>query len=84
MDVALSEGVSLIDAQSNIEESLTNYFSEIAFKEDVVSYARLGASVLNSAGVSDYQNLEINGGTSNISIGANEVAVLGMVTVHEL
>ena len=84
MDVALSEGVTLIDAQSNIEESLTNYFSEIAFKEDVVSYARLGASVLNSAGVTDYQNLEINGGTSNISIGANEVAVLGMVTVHEL
>ena len=68
-----------ISVESNIKE----YLKSIAFKDDTVSYAKIGAIILDSEGVLDYENLKINGGTSNISVGYEEVAILGTVTINE-
>lgn len=65
---------------NNIENNITEYLKEIAFVEDYVSYAKIGSLILSSEGVLDYSNLTVNGGTSNITIADNEVAVLGGVT----
>jgi len=67
--------------QAAIENNLTNHFAEIAFVDTYVSYAKIGNIIINSAGVLDYSNLTINSGTANITIGNEEVAVLGGVTV---
>lgn len=68
--------------QQNIETAVTDYLAEIAFHEDYVSYARVGGIILNCDGVLDYSDLQLNGGTSNISIPQTSVAVPGGVTIE--
>ncbi|KXS40991.1 MAG: baseplate j family protein, partial [Candidatus Frackibacter sp. T328-2] len=41
----------------------------------------IGSNILDSEGVIDYTNLLVNGGTSNVSIGDEDVAELGNVVV---
>lgn len=48
----------------------------------VVSYAQIGAAVLAAAGVSDYEGLTVNGGTTNIEIAVREAATMGEVSVN--
>lgn len=75
--------ISLAQVQSDIEQALTQYLYDIAFKESFVSYARVGNAILNVPEVLDYTNLLINGGTANINIGTEEVAILGTVNISE-
>lgn len=74
----------------NIENNIIEYLKDIAFKDDPiskirmpVSYAKIGAIILDSEGVLDYEDLIINGGTSNIVIADDEVAVIGEVVINE-
>jgi len=69
--------------KTNTSNNITEYLKTIAFKENLVSYARIGAAILASEGVLDYSNLNINLGTANISINNNEVAILGTVVINE-
>lgn len=66
---------------TNISTKITDYLKEIAFKQDYISYAKIGSLILDSYGVEDWIELHINNTTSNISIGEKEVAVLGQVTL---
>jgi len=67
--------------QENVEQGLKNYFKSIAFIDNKISYAKVGAIILDSPGITDYTNLRINGGTENILIGDEQVASLGVVTI---
>lgn len=81
-DIVLSAGFTKEQADVNIEASLTQYLFDIAFVENIVSYAKTGAAILASAGVEDYSGLTVNLGTSNITITAAKVAVLGTVVTN--
>lgn len=74
---------TLEQVKANIENNIIEYLKNIAFKQNIVSYAHIGAIVLDSEGVLDYENLLVNGGTSNILVGFEEVAVLGEVIINE-
>lgn len=65
--------------EANINKTIAEYLKSIAFQMDYVSYARIGGLIIESEGVIDYSNLLVNGGTSNIPIGNEEIAVLGVV-----
>lgn len=80
--VILSSGYTPPQADANITASITQYLKDIAFVENIVSYAKVGAAILDSVGVEDYANLTINGVTSNITIGNEQVAIIGDVTVE--
>ena len=71
--------------QTNVEASLVAYFKSIAFVESAVSYAKIGAAVLSSAGILDYTDLTVNTGTANIALSytssLTEAPVLGVVTI---
>lgn len=67
--------------KTNIENALIEYLKSIAFKENYVSYAKVGNIIFDVKGVLDYSNLIINSDTSNISILDEEVAVLGGVLI---
>lgn len=54
---------------------------KIAFKTDFLSYAQIGLIILSVSGVLDYSDLLINNAQGNIQIAAEEVPVLGGVTV---
>lgn len=70
---------------ANVTAALNSYLDSIAYKENLVSYAKVGNAIIDSAGILDYEDLTINGGTANIVLsdtGAlTEIAVLGVVTI---
>jgi uncharacterized phage protein gp47/JayE len=74
---------TLEQVTANVNSKITAYLQSIAFKQNIVSYARIGSLLLDSTGVLDYSNLTINGGASNITVGDEQVAVLGTVTLNE-
>ncbi|WP_164724583.1 baseplate J/gp47 family protein [Brevibacillus brevis] len=80
--VTLSPGYTQEQVTQNITASLTKRLKEIAFVEAIVSYAKVGAAILDSEGVTDYSNLLVNNGTANVPINYEEVAVVGTVTVN--
>lgn len=82
VEITLKTNYVLSTVKENIRDSLIEFFKSIAFKENFVSYALIGNAILNSEGVADYAFLTINGSTSNIPIGEEEVAVLGGLTVE--
>lgn len=60
---------------------IVDYLKKIAFKQDFVSYAQSGSLILDSEGVEDYSNLKINDDVINVSVGNEEIAVLGGVEI---
>lgn len=63
--------------KANIKKNITKHLKEIAFKTSFVSYAKIGALIIDSEGVLDYQNLLINGSTANLVIPEDRVVVMG-------
>ena len=60
-----------------INKAIEKYFAEIAYEKSVVAYMNIGAVILGVNGVDTISNLTINGRTSDISLGAEQIAVLG-------
>lgn len=81
--ISLDSNYSIMQVKENIENSISSYLKDIAFKEETVSFAKVGALILASEGVLDYTDLLVNGATSNVAIDAEEVAILGAVTLSE-
>ncbi|WP_309138132.1 baseplate J/gp47 family protein [Anoxybacillus sp. CHMUD] len=68
-------------ALQQIKNSINDYLLNVAFFEQTIRYAKIGEAILNAGYVLDYENLRINGGTGNIQINGDEIAVLGRVTL---
>lgn len=63
-----------------IDTAISNYFHDIAYEKTLVAYMNIGAAILNTEGVESVSNLKINGGTSDITLGDEEIPVLGTTT----
>lgn len=83
LDLILVPGYNISDVKSRIEEEIENYLASIAFKESYLSYAVVGARILNVDGIHDYNDLLLNGEAHNIECEKHEVMVLGSVTLNE-
>ncbi|WDU80043.1 baseplate J/gp47 family protein [Lysinibacillus sp. G01H] len=81
LSVALSlmPGYTEEVVKANIKKNITKHLKEIAFRTSFVSYAKVGALIIESDGVLDYQNLLINGSTANVVIPDDGVPVMGGV-----
>ncbi|SDJ76114.1 baseplate J/gp47 family protein [Salimicrobium halophilum] len=79
--VTITTGFSQSDVETEVTQAITDHLYDVAFQEDYVSYAQIGALILGCESVADYTNLTVNGGTSNVSVGEQEVAVMGSVTI---
>lgn len=64
------------------ESSLTVYLQGIAFDKYELVYNRIAFMLLDIDGVIDYSDLTVNGGTTNITIGADEVPIVGTVVIN--
>lgn len=81
LSVALSlmPGYTEEVVKANIKKNITKHLKEIAFRTSFVSYAKIGALIIESDGVLDYQDLLINGSTANVVIPDDGVPVMGGV-----
>ena len=62
---------------SAIEKAITEYFKEITFKQDRISYMQLGATILNVEGVASITNLKLNGSPGDFILGGRMIPLLG-------
>lgn len=82
-DVTLTDGYTIQQVQQSYREAVVDFFNEIAFVEDYVSYAQLGRILLQIPGVMDYANLLINGSINNVMLNEEEIAIAGTVTLSK-
>ena len=76
--------VSKPNIQELLTERLAAYLGAIAFRSGVeIVYNRVLALVMGISGVTDCAALKINGGTVNVPLDANEIPMLGTVTVND-
>ena len=78
--ISVSANVTLKSGFTNTEEiktALSDYFASIAYEKSVVAYMNVGAVILNVNGVDSVSNLLVNGSTSDITLGNEEIPVLG-------
>ena len=64
---------------SGIATALRDYFASIAYEKGVVAYMNVGAVILNVDGVESINNLRLNNSTADITLGVEEIPVLGTV-----
>lgn len=75
--------VSKPATEQELTERLAEYLGEIAFTEGAeVVYNRVLALVMGLPGVTDCADLLVGGGTDNVPLDANEIPILGTVTVN--
>lgn len=76
----IAPGYNADSVKAAVKDNIAAYIRSLAFSSDNdVRYVRIGQAILDTPGIIDYQNLTVNGGTANVTIGAQEVAVLGTV-----
>lgn len=72
-----------LDTEKKLTERLVEYLGSIAFTEGAeVVYNRVLALVMGLPGVTDCADLLVGGGTDNVPLDANEIPMLGTVTVN--
>ena len=78
--IRLSRGYSSEEVESLFKDKLTQYLKEIAFKDTYVSTARLGNLLLDTTGVFDYSDFEVNGAMSNVNLLDTDVPKVGTIS----
>ena len=79
--LTLQEEVEPEITKLSINENITKYLKSIAGVEKIVRYTAIGNAVLDGTGVIDYANLTLDGSSTNIILGVDEVPVLGTLTL---
>ena len=83
----LAQGSNLEAAKAEAAEAITNYFRELVFDSEdedtvIVRVSAVGAILSGLKNLIDYSELSLNGGTSNVISGQDDVPVLGEVVVE--
>ncbi|WP_342671709.1 baseplate J/gp47 family protein [Paenibacillus glacialis] len=79
--VVLAAGASIAQVKEQLETGAKEYLKDLAFNDPLMRYTRIQSIILGIPPVIDYSNLLVNGGTQNIQIPMDSVAVLGTVNV---
>lgn len=82
--LTLESGYMIGEVKKNIKDSIEIYLSKLAFKKSFVSYAKIGQAILESSGVSDFDDLRINSIQDNIDLEDEEVGVVGEIEVDDV
>lgn len=77
--VTLKEGYGDI---INLENDLVEFFKSIAYVKNVVSYISLGSVILDNESIESVSNLYINNVNTDITLGTEEIAILGTLAVN--
>lgn len=67
--------------QTDLQTAISNYLQVEAFNEGHVSLAKIGKAMLDSGAITDYDNLQLNGATTNVTLSDEEMPRLKELTV---
>lgn len=88
VSVVLRNSSTIDEAKEGIEKNLKDYFKSVIFSNSYISYSQIGAAILSSPAVKDYDNnsLLLNDDNNNIILidgnDKTEIPVLGTLTVN--
>ena len=74
-DITMSGGYN---DTSVIDTAITEYFQSVAYEKTMIGYMNIGSIIINTEGVESVSNLTINGGNSDITLGGEEIPILGV------
>lgn len=80
--VRIGTETTIEKVNEEFKKKVIEYFRKSAFKDDYLSYAKLGNILLNTTGVKDYLDFKMNNGTTNITLGAEDVPTFGTVKIE--
>lgn len=80
--VKLTSATSLGTAQNAFAELVDEYLQSNAFNAEYISLARMGSLLMDVLGVEDFSELQLNGGSANITLADEEIAVCGAVRLE--
>lgn len=78
--ISVSANVKMKDGYSDtsiIDTALTEYFANISYEKSVVAYMNVGAAILDVDGVEFVSDLKLNNGTSDITLGDEQIPIVG-------
>lgn len=80
-ELTIAAGYNSESVKAAAIQNIAGYIRSLAFTDDNdVRSVRIGQAILDTTGVLDYSNLLVNGSSGNITVGMQEVAVLGTVS----
>ena len=79
--VVNAENTTASMIKAALEQRLIDYLKQIAFKQSYVSVAQIGALIINTEGINDYDSYYVNNSSSRINLTDEQVAILGTVEV---
>ena len=82
VNISLLRNVDSTKVKEDIEKNLKAYLRGLIFNSKKVSYAKISSIILEMQGVEDFENLLVNGTSSNVVIGDKEVAKLGKLDLR--
>ena len=82
VNISLLGSVAGAKVKEDIEKNLKAYLRGFIFNSKKVSYAKISSILLETQGVEDFENLLVNGTSSNVVIGDKEVAKLGKLDLR--
>ena len=82
-------GTTIDTATEQVEEAVTDYLKDLVLETEdaediVIRISAIGALISNVPSILDYTELKINGDVENIDIDANNVPIVGEVTISVL
>ena len=78
--LTLAGDLTVADVQSAVVDAVNAYFLAQA-DAGILRYTRIGDAILNVPGVLDYEDLVVQGGTANVQLTDEQVAIVGAVTL---
>lgn len=83
--ITISSGYKLTDVKNEIDRTIREYLTGIAYEEDnkTLSYFKVSDLIFNVSGVADVLDYTINGGKTSVTAGTSEFFELEEVTVNE-
>lgn len=81
-DVYIADGYKQEEVRQTIEDAIAEYFVGLAYETTIVPYFGVASAIMNCAGVVNMQDLTMNGGTEDITIGEEELPVAGTITMN--
>lgn len=86
--ISLEPGMTIAQVQNDIEQAIGNYLLGLRKNwanenQTIVRVALIDSAILSVSGVIDVNGTHLNGSTSNITLGEEEIPILRTVTLNE-
>lgn len=82
-DVYLDDAVTLIQAQEKLQESVKTYLLNVSSDDTEIRISAINRLIGSTDGIYDYENVQINGATTNLPFTCDQMPVFGSVILTE-